>query len=116
MSSNHNSILTIVKCNIARAPYANPRDEIVPRNGHELVVGIVARISGCRNQKELSLEDQIDHAKEVIAEFYEGPVELRIVSTKGKGERRDRPELAVLEEQLRTRELDLLVCEDVGRI
>jgi site-specific DNA recombinase len=37
--------------------------EIKPRNGHTLVVGITARISGCTNQKELSLEDQIDNAK-----------------------------------------------------
>jgi hypothetical protein len=34
-----------------------------PRNGHIMVVGIVARISGCANQKEMSLEDQIDHGK-----------------------------------------------------
>jgi len=32
--------------------------ELVPRNGHTLVVGVVARISGCANQKEVSLQDQ----------------------------------------------------------
>jgi tetratricopeptide (TPR) repeat protein len=43
-----------------------------------LATGIVARISGCPNQKELSLEDQEDHGKEVVAEMYEGPVEYCI--------------------------------------
>ena len=89
---------------------------IVPRNGHTLVVGIVARISGCQNQKELSLDDQVDHGKEVVNELYQGPVEYRVVATKGKGERLDRPELAEVEAMLRTRELDLLVVEDLGRI
>jgi hypothetical protein len=41
---------------------------VKPRNGHTLVVGIVARISGCAKQKEVSLEDQVDHGKEVVAE------------------------------------------------
>jgi len=91
-------------------------EPIRPRNGHTLIVGIVARISGCRNQKELSLEDQVDHAKQVVAELYDGPVEYRVVATKGKGERLDRPELAELEAMIRSGELDLLIAEDIGRI
>ena len=90
--------------------------ELRPRNGQELVVGIVARISGCPNQKEVSLEDQLDHGREVVAELYDGPVEFREIATKGKGERLDRPELAEVEKILRSRELDLLVMEDVGRL
>ena len=62
---------------------------ITPRNGHTLVVGIVARISGCAKQKEVSLEDQVDHGKEEVAERYEGPVEHQVIATKGKGERLD---------------------------
>jgi site-specific DNA recombinase len=89
---------------------------VVPRNGHTLVVGIVARISGCASQKEMSLDDQVDHGKEEVAELYEGPCDYRIVATKGKGERLDRPELAEVERMIRTRELDLLVMEDVGRL
>lgn len=92
------------------------QQDLVPRNGDTPVVGIVARISGCANQKELSLEDQEDHGKEVVAELYDGPVEYRVVATKGKGEALDRPELAEIEKLLRTRELDLLVMEDVGRL
>jgi hypothetical protein len=84
--------------------YAKP---ILPRNGHTLIVAIVARISGCANQKELSLDDQVDHGKQEVQERYNGPVDYRIVATKGKGERLDRPELAKIEEMLRTRELDL---------
>jgi site-specific DNA recombinase len=90
--------------------------ELVPRNGHTLVVCAVARISGCQNQKEMSLEDQVDHAKEEVAELYEGPDEYRIIATAGKGEALDRPELAEIEHMIRTDKLDLLVMEDVGRL
>lgn len=89
---------------------------LAPRNGHTLVVGVIARISGGPNQKELSLDDQVDHAKQEIAELYTGEVENRVIATTGKGERLDRPELAVVERMLRSRELDLLVCEDIGRL
>ena len=87
-----------------------------PRNGHTLVVAIVARISGCSGQKEVSLEDQIDHAKQVVDAMYDGPVDYRTITTKGKGERLDRPELAEIEAMIRSGELDLLVAEDLGRI
>ena len=90
---------------------------VKPRNGHTVVVGIVARISGCASQKEVSLEDQVDHAKEEIAEIYDGgPVEYHIIATKGKGESLDRPELAEIESMIRSRKLDALVMEDTGRL
>jgi site-specific DNA recombinase len=92
------------------------QEVVLPRNGHTLITGVVARISGCANQKELSLEDQVDHAKEEVAELYQGPSEYRVVATKGKGEQLDRPELAEIEAMLRSRELDLLVMEDIGRL
>ena len=91
-------------------------ENLQPRNGHTLVVDIIARISGCANQKEMSLDDQVDHAKEVVAELYEGPVEYRIIATKGKGERLDRPELEEIEKEFRSGEPDLAVQEDVGRL
>jgi len=90
--------------------------EMKPRNGYALVVGVIARISGCAKQKEVSLEDQVDHVKEEVGELYQGPAEYRVVATKGKGERLDRPELAEIEAMLRTRELDSLIMEDVGRL
>src|SRR5262245_45343456 len=95
---------------------AHSNCQMTYRNGHTFVVGITARISGCANQKELSLEDQVDHAKEIAAELCSGPIEYRVVATKGKGERLDRPELPELEALIRTRELDLLVADDIGRI
>ena len=90
--------------------------ELLPRNGSKLIVGIVARISGCASQKELSLVDQVDHNKEEVAELYCGPIEYRVIATKGKGERLDRPELAEIEQMIRSRELDLFLMEDVGRL
>jgi hypothetical protein len=80
------------------------------------VVGIVARISGCAKQKEVSLEDQVDHGKEEVAQLFQGPVEYLVIATKGKGERLDRPELDEIEQWLRSRKLDLLVMEDLGRL
>jgi site-specific DNA recombinase len=77
------------------------QEPVAPRNGHILVVGIVARISGCAKQKEISLEDQVDHCKEVAAELYGGPTDFVVISTKGKGERLDRAELAQIESLLR---------------
>lgn len=92
------------------------KDDLTPKNGHTLFVGIVARISGCQNQKELSLDDQEDHAKEEVASLYDGPIDYRTIATKGKGEQLDRPELREIEEMIRSRELDVLVMEDVGRL
>jgi len=87
-----------------------------PRNGHTLMVCIVARISGCQGQKEMSLDDQLDHGKEVVKDEYDGPVEYCTISTKGKGEALDRPELLKIETALRSRNFDLLVIEDLGRL
>ena len=92
------------------------RSSVNPRNGHTLVVGIPARISGGPNQKEASLDDQIAHMKEVIEENYEGSIEYRPIATTNKGERLDRPELEKIKEMLRSGELDILAMEDVGRL
>jgi site-specific DNA recombinase len=89
---------------------------VVPRNGHTLRTVIVARISGCQNQKELSLEDQEDHARQVVADLYDGPGEFTVIATKGKGERLDRPELVEVEKLIRSGEYDLVVMEDAGRL
>lgn len=89
---------------------------VEPRNGHTLRVLIVARISGCQNQKELSLEDQEDHAKQEVSELYDGLREYTVIATKGKGERLDRPELAEVERLICTAEFDLMIMEDVGRL
>jgi hypothetical protein len=90
--------------------------QLVPRNGHMLLVGIGARISGCAGQKEISLDDQVDHGKEIAAEYWDGPVEFRVVATKGKGEALDRPELVGIEAEYRRGEVDLFIWEDLGRL
>ena len=77
--------------------------------------GLQPGFSGCANQKDLSLEDQIDHGKQLVGEMYDGAVDYRVIATEGKGERLDRPELAQIEAVLRSRELDLLIVEDIGR-
>ena len=87
-----------------------------PRNGHTLNVVIVARISGCQNQKEVSLDDQVAHGKQAIADIYDGPCNFHTICTTGKGERLDRPELAEVETLIRGGTLDLVVMEDVGRM
>jgi hypothetical protein len=91
-------------------------EELRPRNGHTLMVGIVCRISGCQNQKELSNEDQEDNAKEKASELYDGPTEFRVISTKAKGERLDRPELEQIEVEYRSGEYDLFIYDDIGRL
>jgi site-specific DNA recombinase len=96
--------------------YNDPTPPLKPRNGHTLMVGIGARISGCANQKDASLEDQEDHAKDETRSLYNGPVEYRVIATTGKGERLDRPELEEYENEFRKGDLDLLIFEDLGRL
>jgi len=96
--------------------YSSNHSSLLPRNGHTLVVGIVARISGCANQTDLSLDDQVAHGKQWIAERYQGKAEYREIATQGKGERLDRPELEFIQNELRKDELDVLFAEDLGRL
>lgn len=94
----------------------NKRVPVIPRNGESMKAAIVARISGCTGQREVSLADQQDHGREVGADVFDGPAEYITIATKGKGERIDRPELLEIEGLLRSNTLDLLICEDLGRI
>lgn len=96
---------------------SKPSDrELVPRNGHTLMVAIVCRISGCPGQKDLSLEDQEDYAKEAVGDLYQGPVEFHVIATKGKGERLDRPEVQQIEAEFRSRKYDLFVFDELSRL
>ncbi len=91
-------------------------EKLQPRSGHVLIVGVACRISGCASQKELSLEDQEDNARETIAELYDGPVEFRVIATKGKGERLDRPELDEIEAAYKSGDYDVFVYDDLSRL
>ena len=64
--------------------YRQSYQELQPRNGHTLEAGMIARISGCVNQKEVSLEDQEDHGKEVVRELYPEPkpVQYTVIASK----------------------------------
>ena len=66
--------------------FSQNRKQLVPRNGRMLIVGIVARISGCADQTELSLDDQVDHAKQI----FEGDVQRsgRVSDNPDHGQRR----------------------------
>ena len=102
--------------NLGGRPSRNSEPELTPRNGHILMVCIVARISGCAKQKEQSLDDQVDHAKEAVRDLYDGPAEFHVIATKGKGERLDRPELEKIETQMRSGKYDLFVFDDLSRL
>jgi DNA invertase Pin-like site-specific DNA recombinase len=91
-------------------------DELKPKNGHSLWVLIVSRISGCDNQKEASLDDQEDNAEDTVRDLYDGPVDYRHISTKGKGERLDRPELEEIKAAYESGEDDLVVYDDLSRL
>jgi hypothetical protein len=80
------------------------------------MVLIVCRISGCANQKELSNQDQEDNAKDAVAELYNGPARFRVISTIGKGEALDRPELVEIEEAYKSRKYDVVVYDDLSRL
>ena len=91
-------------------------DSLQPRNGHTAMVLLVCRISGCARQKELSLEDQLDNGKETAADLYDGPAAFDIISTKGKGESLDRPELEQIENHYRSGKYDLVILDDLSRL
>jgi hypothetical protein len=52
MGTVPNSFVKTTKYVSEKAKHARERDENTPRNSCELVVGVVARISGCPRQKE----------------------------------------------------------------
>ena len=56
--------------------YERKNERPVPRNWQTLVAAIVARISGCANQKERSLDDQVDDGRNESAALYDGPTEF----------------------------------------
>jgi site-specific DNA recombinase len=90
-----------------------------PKNGHTPRVLIVCRISGCTKQKELSNDDQEDNAKEVAHEVFEGfrgNIYYKVIATKGKGERLDRPELVEIEKAYLSGEWDLVIFDDLSRL
>ena len=94
-------------------------EPIQPRNGIAPETLVSARISGCENQLEASLEDQQAHAREVVGELWDGDINqanFHEISTIGKGEDLLRPELSEIEALLRTCKFDLMFVDDTGRL
>jgi DNA invertase Pin-like site-specific DNA recombinase len=86
-----------------------------PRQGVTLRALIVCRISG-PNQDVRSLADQEARARGLIAAAWGGPVECKVIASRGSGEYLDRAELGEIERELESDRYDLLVTEDLGRI
>ncbi|MBL9083334.1 MAG: hypothetical protein JNK76_16080 [Planctomycetales bacterium] len=91
-------------------------EELKPRNGHTLEVRAVCRISGCPRQKEMSLEDQEQNAREFVIDAYSHRYEFECLSTIGKGECLERPELAKIEEMYRSNLVDLVIYDELSRL
>jgi len=94
---------------------SNLNPPLFPRNGLVLVVVVVCRIS-TDNQDERSLNDQLAKIKEFLAAYYDRPIELILISSRGSGEHLDRRELVQLEELIEEARIDLVIAEDLARI
>jgi DNA invertase Pin-like site-specific DNA recombinase len=88
---------------------------LAPRRGVELLVLIIARISTA-HQDERSLDDQIALCRRYVLDHFPGRVRFRVIRGRGSGEILDRQDLAEAEAAVESRELDLVIVEDLGRI
>lgn len=88
---------------------------LTPRNGRQLRAVVVARISTDK-QDEKSLADQEALIREWLANYYEGRFGVKVLATQGSGERLDRKELRRLKKLIKSRKIDLVISEDLGRI
>ena len=88
---------------------------LASRNGRELIVVGVARISTI-NQDELSLEDQEALYRSWLEAHTELPFRLIMIASQGSGECLDRKESAQLMELVEGGTIDLVITEDLARI
>ena len=86
-----------------------------PRDGRVLRVLLVCRIS-TEHQDERALADQEAFLRSWLAERYKGQVEFKVISGRGSGEDLFRPDAVELKRCVRTRQYDLILAEDLGRI
>lgn len=98
-----------------------------PRSGHILWVLLICRVSrpakGKRKksqrtgyQDERSNEDQIKNLKGWLRQHYKDRVRVRVIKGSGSGERLDRQETVRARRTVRSRQFDLVLTEDLGRI
>jgi DNA invertase Pin-like site-specific DNA recombinase len=88
---------------------------LVPRDGRTLRVVAVCRIS-TEHQDQKSLNDQEALLRRYVSEHYDGPVKWSINAETESGEYLDRAGLADLNEAIQSGMVDLVVCEDLGRV
>ncbi len=88
---------------------------IKPRNGRYVRAIGVARIS-TEHQDEKSLEDQKQYAVRWIKDNVRRKFKIRMISSRGSGERLDRSELKKLRRLISSKKYDLVVTEDLSRI
>jgi hypothetical protein len=88
---------------------------LAARLGAMLRVLVIARISTV-HQDERSLADQIALCEKYVRDRYAGPVEFRVIQSRGSGEYLAGAELAQAEALIQSGEIDLVVVEDLGRI
>jgi len=85
------------------------------KNGLVYIVLIVARISTV-HQDRRSLADQIAVCRNWCEDHLDQKFQVRVIQSQGSGERLDRKELNEIEEAIESRQLDLVIAEDLGRI
>ena len=95
------------------AAYLDP--PLVARNGRELEVLGICRISGI-NQDELSLDDQEGSYRAWLDENSTLPYKMTILSSQDSGESLDRAEYFQAIDLVESRQFDLVITEDLGRI
>lgn len=88
---------------------------LVARNGKLLKVLGIARIS-TDHQNEMSLEDQKQLYRRWLKEHTPLPFDLHCIAGRGSGECLDRAESREAEAAVESREFDLVLAEDLGRI
>jgi len=89
--------------------------QLRPRNGVQLRVLIVARISTV-HQDARSLEDQKALCEHYVRDRYLGPISFNVIQGRGSGETLDRQDLADAEAAVESGDYDVVVVEDLGRI
>ena len=76
---------------------------------------IVARIS-TEHQDKQSLEDQQAKCRRYIGDHFDGELNIVVIASRGSGEHLDREELFRLEQMIESRQIDLVIAEDLSRI
>jgi site-specific DNA recombinase len=93
----------------------NLEPPLAGRNGRKLRVISVVRIS-TDHQDERSLDDQRAMLERWLHDHTDAPFVLKIIASRGSGERLDRREFKRLKQLVRKLRADLVISEDLGRI